>query len=112
MLIPADTVSRMKPGSVIVDLAASAKYERGNCELTKPNETTTTDNGVIIVGHTNLPALAPVHSSQMFSANMMAFLKELIVDGELKLDLEDEVQDGAAITHGGKIVDERLKGGE
>ena len=71
-----------------------------------------TDNGVIIVGHTNLPALAPVHSSQMFSANMMAFLKELIVDGELKLDLEDEVQDGAAITHGGKIVDERLKGGE
>jgi len=108
LLIRADTVAQMKSGSVVVDIAASAAHGRGNCEVTKPNETSTTEHGVILIGETNLPALAPVHASQMLAANFHAFLKVILVDGKLTIDLDDEVQSGAAVTHAGNIVDDRV----
>ncbi|HUG93657.1 MAG TPA: Re/Si-specific NAD(P)(+) transhydrogenase subunit alpha, partial [Planctomycetaceae bacterium] len=77
VLVTADMVRRMAPGSVIVDLAAE---RGGNCELTRPNETLV-DNGVTIIGATNLPSLIPYHASEMYSRNVAAFLKLLAKDG-------------------------------
>ncbi|MEE9211495.1 MAG: Re/Si-specific NAD(P)(+) transhydrogenase subunit alpha [Phycisphaeraceae bacterium] len=108
MLIRADVVSQMRAGSVIVDLAADPAAGRGNCELTQPGKTVTTDHGVTVVGLTNLPALVPVHASQVYANNMLAFLKELVADGDLKLDLQDEIQKGAVITYAGKVVNEMV----
>jgi len=105
LLIPKTVVKQMKPGSVIVDLAADAQAQRGNCEATRPGKRTTTKNGVTIEGCTNLPALAPVHSSQLYANNVFAFLKEILPgDGWLKLDLEDEIQKALLMTHQGNIV--------
>ena len=103
MLIPADVVEQMPAGSVIVDMAASPEHGRGNCELTRPGEVYTTDNGVVIVGTLNLPSLVPTHASQAYANNVFNLLKDLIVEGELKINLEDEVQDGAVITHDGEL---------
>jgi NAD(P) transhydrogenase subunit alpha len=108
MLIPADVVKRMNHGSVIVDLAADAKSGRGNCELTKPGEIVTTENGATIIGRLNLPATVPVHASQVYANNIHALLKELIKDNAIAINLEDEVQKGAVITHGGKVVNEMV----
>jgi NAD(P) transhydrogenase subunit alpha len=104
-LISADAVAGMKPGSVVVDLAAEAG---GNCELTKPGETITTENGVRIVGTLNLPSHMAEHASQLYAKNVQSLL-ELMTDkesGDLKLDFEDEIIKGAAITRGGEIVHE------
>ncbi len=109
MLIPADVVSKMQRGAVLVDCAADADAGRGNCEATKPAQRYTTDNGVHIIGETNLPALVAVHASQAYASNMQAFIGEIIADGQLKIDLADEVQQGAAITHDGEIVNEMVK---
>ncbi len=103
MLIPADVVKQMPPGGVIVDLAANPEHGRGNCELTKPGEVSTTDNGVTIVGTLNLPSLIPTHASQAYANNVFNLLKEMIVEGQLKINLEDEVQDGGIITHDGQV---------
>lgn len=105
MLIPGDLVVQMKPGSVIVDLAADAQAGRGNCEVTKPRQRYTTENGVVIEGSDNLPAMAPVHSSQLYANNIIAFLKEILPgEGKLELNLEDEIQKTSLITHQGRIV--------
>lgn len=117
LLIPAATVAGMNAGCVIVDVAADPDVGRGNCELTEPGRRITTDNGVIIDGTLNLPALVPVHSSQMYANNMLAFLSEILpapAKGsqdpvQLKLDLTDEVQKSAAITHGGAVVNPMVK---
>ncbi|MFP4145014.1 MAG: Re/Si-specific NAD(P)(+) transhydrogenase subunit alpha [Phycisphaeraceae bacterium] len=109
MLIPADVANQMSPGSVIVDLAANPEAGRGNCELTKPGEVTKTDAGVTIVGTMNLPGLVPQHASQAYANNMQSFLKEIVEEGELKLDLEDEIQQGALITHKGEVMHQMLK---
>ncbi len=93
-LIPASTVAAMRPGSVIVDLAAEAG---GNCELTEPGSVTERD-GVTIVGLTNLPSTMPFHASQLYSRNVAALLQHLAPDGELKLDFEDEITAGACVT--------------
>ena len=103
MLIPADMVGQMPSGGVIVDLAANPEHGRGNCELTKPGEVYQTDNGVTIVGTLNLPSLIPSHASQAYANNVFNLLKDLIVEGELKINLEDEVQDGGVITHAGEL---------
>jgi NAD(P) transhydrogenase subunit alpha len=110
-LVPQEMVDGMKPGSVLVDMAADPDAGRGNCSATKPGEVYTTDRGVTIVGTLNLPALVPVHASQVYSANMVNFVVELI-DKEskaLKLDLEDNLQKGALIAHGGGITNEILR---
>ena len=93
-LIPASAVEAMRPGSVVVDLAAEAG---GNCELTRPGEEIV-DGGVSIVGFTNLPATMPAHASQLYARNVMALLQHLAPNGELALDWEDEITAGACVT--------------
>jgi NAD(P) transhydrogenase subunit alpha len=93
-LIPAAAVEAMRPGSVIVDLAAEAG---GNSELTRPGEVVEAD-GVTIVGLTNLPATMPFHASQLYARNVAALLQHLAPDGELALDWDDEITAGACVT--------------
>jgi NAD(P) transhydrogenase subunit alpha len=92
-LIPASAVEAMRPGSVIVDLAAEAG---GNCELTTPGKITA-EHDVTIVGLTNLPSTMPYHASQLYSRNVTALLQLLVVDGELKLDWSDEIISDACV---------------
>jgi NAD(P) transhydrogenase subunit alpha len=93
-LIPASAVAAMRPGSVVVDLAAEAG---GNCELTEPGEEVLRE-GVTIVGFTNLPSTMPFHASQLYSRNVAALLHHLAPDGELALDWDDEITSGACVT--------------
>ena len=93
-LIPASAVAAMRPGSVIVDLAAEAG---GNCELTEPGEEVVRE-GVTIVGPTNLPSSMPLHASQLYARNVSALLQHLAPEGELVLDVEDEITAGACVT--------------
>jgi H+-translocating NAD(P) transhydrogenase subunit alpha len=93
-LIPAGAVAKMKPGSVIVDLAAEAG---GNCELTQPGEIAERE-GVTIVGLTNLPATMPFHASQLYARNVSALLQHLAPEGTLALDWDDEITAGACVT--------------
>jgi H+-translocating NAD(P) transhydrogenase subunit alpha len=93
-LIPRSAVEAMRPGSVIVDLAAEAG---GNCELAAPG-TEVTRAGVRIVGFTNLPATLPVHASQLYSRNVAALIAHLAPEGELTLDFDDEITAGACVT--------------
>ena len=92
-LIPAAAVERMRPGSVIVDLAAEAG---GNCELTEPGSEVERA-GVLIVGLTDLAARMPYHASQLYSRNVAALLLHLAPDGELALDFDDEITGGACV---------------
>jgi NAD(P) transhydrogenase subunit alpha len=105
-LITAASVAAMRPGSVIVDLAAEAG---GNCELTVPGEVAVRE-GVTIVGTLNLPSTMPLHASQMYARNITNLLGLVIADGELKLDFEDEIVADACITHEGRIVSRLLQG--
>jgi NAD(P) transhydrogenase subunit alpha len=84
----------MRPGSVIVDLAAEAG---GNCELTEPGEEIEHE-GVTVVGFTNLPSTMPFHASQLYARNVSALLQHLAPEGELVLDWEDEITAGACVT--------------
>ncbi|HWJ44020.1 MAG TPA: Re/Si-specific NAD(P)(+) transhydrogenase subunit alpha [Gaiellaceae bacterium] len=93
-LIPAGAVARMRPGSVIVDLAAEAG---GNCELTRPGEVVERD-GVTVVGLTNLASMMPFHASQLYARNVTALLQHLAPGGELTLDWDDEITAGACVT--------------
>ena len=102
-IISAAMVGRMKPGAVIVDLAAETG---GNCELTQPGETIHTANGVIIHGPLNVPASMPIHASEMYAKNLLNLLSPFIKDGNFALDFEDDVIKGCLYTHAGKIVHE------
>jgi NAD(P) transhydrogenase subunit alpha len=93
-LIPASAVRAMRPGSVIVDLAAESG---GNCELTRPGEEVV-ESGVRIVGLTNIPASMPYHASQLYARNVAALLTHLAPEGELTLDWDDEITAGACVT--------------
>jgi NAD(P) transhydrogenase subunit alpha len=93
-LIPAGAVARMRPGSVIVDLAAETG---GNCELTVPGEIAERE-GVTIVGLTNLPSTMPFHASQLYARNVSALVQHLAPEGELVLDWDDEITAGACVT--------------
>jgi NAD(P) transhydrogenase subunit alpha len=93
-LIPASAVAAMRPGSVIVDLAAEAG---GNCELTEPGEEVVREH-VAIVGFTNLPSTMPYHASQLYARNVSALLHHLAPEGELALDFADEITGGACVT--------------
>ena len=93
-LIPAAAVTAMRPGSVIVDLAAETG---GNCELTEPGEEVVRE-AVTILGFTNLPSSMPTHASQLYSRNVTALLQHLAPEGELKLDFDDEITAGACVT--------------
>jgi NAD(P) transhydrogenase subunit alpha len=93
-LIPAAAVGRMRPGSVIVDLAAETG---GNCELTRPGETIEV-GGVAILGPLNLASTMPTHASQLYARNVSALLGHLAPAGELKLDWSDEITAGTCVT--------------
>ena len=101
VLITEEAVSAMHAGAVVVDLAAEAG---GNCALTRRDETVVSPNGVQIIGKTNLPATMPYHASQLYSRNVQALLGQIIKDGQLNLDMSDEITAGATIVHEGKIV--------
>jgi len=105
-LITASAVEGMRPGSVIVDLAAEAG---GNCQLTSPGEVIV-HNGVTIVGTLNLPSTMPLHASQMFARNITSLLDLITADGEPAIDFEDEIVADACITHDGKVVSRLLQG--
>ncbi|MEP7034996.1 MAG: Re/Si-specific NAD(P)(+) transhydrogenase subunit alpha [Actinomycetota bacterium] len=100
-LISADMVATMKPGSVIVDMAAA---NGGNCELSRPDELVVSDNGVKIIGYTDLPGRLPTQSSQLFGTNIVNLMKLLTPakDGQVVLDFEDVVQRGMTVVRDGK----------
>ena len=110
ILISEEMFTRLRPGSVIVDLAAE---KGGNCALTEPGKRIVR-NGVTVIGPTNLPSEVPVQASQMFSKNVSTFLGELLKDGRLHLDLENEIVRGTLVAHEGRLVHpaviEALKG--
>ena len=101
--ITADMVANMKPGSVIVDLAASGG---GNCELTAPGEKIVTDNGVTIIGYTDLASRMPTHTSQLYGTNLVNLLKLLTPgkDGQLVFDMDDVIQRSIAVTRHGETL--------
>jgi NAD(P) transhydrogenase subunit alpha len=106
VLITADMVRRMRRASVIVDLAAE---RGGNCDLTKPDERIVV-HGVTILGPTNLPSTVPYHASQMYSRNLLTFMKHIVRDSEISFDTKDEIIRDTLLTRGGKIVNARLRG--
>jgi len=101
LLITKSMVETMKPGSVIMDLASE---NGGNCELTKKDEITVIHQ-ITIDGTSNIPGTMPVHASELYSKNILAFLTYLIKDKKLTLDLEDEIISGALFTTDGKVTD-------
>ena len=106
ILITEGMVKTMKYGSVIVDLAAESG---GNCELSEAGETVLA-HGVQILGPSNLPASIPVHSSQMYSKNIVTLISEFLgEDGQLQLDFENDVVGPSTVTHGGEVQNERVK---
>ncbi|MCH8948273.1 MAG: NAD(P) transhydrogenase subunit alpha, partial [Acidobacteria bacterium] len=98
-------VEGMRPGSVIVDVAAEGG---GNCELTRPGEAIEA-HGVTILGPTNLPSTIPYHASQMYAKNVTAFLLNLVKNGELRVDLEDQIIRDTLLTHQGEVVNARVR---
>lgn len=105
VLVSAAMVSRMKPGAVIVDMAAE---QGGNVEGSKPGETVDAA-GVRILGPVNLPATLPQHASQLFAKNIQALIALLTKDGKLQLDFADDIVKGACVAHGGAVVHERVR---
>ncbi len=107
VLVTAAQVATMKPGSVLIDLAVEAG---GNVEGAKAGEVVTTANGVSIVGHTNLPGRIAADASSLYAKNLVAFVGLMIKDGALALDMEDEILKASAVTHGGAVVHEGVRG--
>jgi NAD(P) transhydrogenase subunit alpha len=105
VLITEEMVQAMRPGSVIVDLAAE---QGGNCALTEPGREVIR-HGVIILGPTNLPSTVPFHASQMYARNVTQFLMHLLKDGRIHLDLGDELTRGPLVTLQGEILHEAVK---
>ena len=101
-LIDAEMVRDMQSGSVIVDLAADMG---GNCELTRAGESVV-EHGVTIIGPRNLPSAMPTHASLMYSRNMLNFINHIVKDGEVDIDMDDEITNQCLITYEGKIVHE------
>jgi H+-translocating NAD(P) transhydrogenase subunit alpha len=106
ILVTGQMVQGMAPGSVIVDLAAE---RGGNCELTKPEETIVTGNGVTIIGRINLASTVPYHASQMYARNLTAFLLLIVKKGQLDLNLKDEIIRDTLVVQGGEIVHPRVR---
>jgi NAD(P) transhydrogenase subunit alpha len=104
LLVTEEAVNGMKRGSVIIDLAGATG---GNCALSKADEVVERA-GVTIIAPTNLPATVPVHASQLYSRNVSAFLGLLIKDGELNVDMNDDVVGPSCVTHQGQVVNQRV----
>jgi NAD(P) transhydrogenase subunit alpha len=106
LLIEEDAVRAMRPGSVIVDLAAE---KGGNVAVTQADQDLKI-HGVTVIGHTNLPSEIPAHASQMYAKNLTTFLEHLVEDGGIKFDFADEITTGTLVSYEGKVVNERLGG--
>lgn len=106
LLVTKEAVEGMRRGSIIIDLAGSTG---GNCELSQADVTVERD-GITIVAPTNLPATVPVHASQLYSRNLTSFLSLLIKDGQLKIDMNDDVIGPSCVTHNGEVVNQRVAG--
>lgn len=105
ILVTAAMVQGMKPGSVIIDMAAE---RGGNCELTRANEQVRI-NGVTILGPTNLPATAPGHASQLYSRNVTNLLRLMVKEGQIVLNLDDEIIRETLVTHAGEVTNVRVR---
>ena len=105
VLVTEEMVAQMKPGSVIVDLAAE---QGGNCACTEPGKDVLW-NGVTIIGPINLPSSMPVHASQMYAKNLSTLVQYLVKDSALQLNFEDDIINAACITHAGEIRNQRVK---
>jgi NAD(P) transhydrogenase subunit alpha len=106
LLITEEAVNGMRRGSVIMDLAGATG---GNCALSKADETVER-NGVTILAPTNLTATLPVHASQLYSRNITSFLALIIKDGQLTIDMNDDVIGPSCVTHQGEVVNQRVAG--
>ena len=104
LLITEKAVRNMRPGSVVIDLAASTG---GNCVLSKPGEEVHV-GGVTILAPLNMPATVPAHASQLYSNNVIAFLRLLIKDGQLNIDMSDDVVGPTCVLHNGEVVNQRV----
>ncbi len=98
----AQAIKNMRPGSVIVDIAAGPLG--GNVELSRPEETIVTDNGITIIGAGNLAATMPTAASAAYARNVSALLSHMIRDGALVIDADDEIQAGVLVSHAGKVT--------
>ncbi|NES99614.1 MAG: Re/Si-specific NAD(P)(+) transhydrogenase subunit alpha [Sphaerospermopsis sp. SIO1G2] len=105
LLVTEEMVKAMKPGSVIVDLAAE---QGGNCACTEAGKDIIY-NGVTIIGPINLPSSMPVHASQLYAKNITSLMQLIIKDKELQVNFEDDIVDAACVTHGGEIRNQRVK---
>ena len=105
LLITADAVRHMAPGSVVIDMAAE---RGGNCELTRTGEVVV-ESGVTLVGYFNLASTVPYHASQMYARNAVTFLQHLVKDGQIPLDRDDEILRETLVTRGGEIVQPRVR---
>lgn len=105
VLVTREMVAQMKPGSVIVDLAAE---QGGNCECTEPGKDVMW-NGVTVIGPINLPSSMPVHASETYSKNILALLQLMVKDKALNLNFEDDIIAGACVAHGGEIRNQRVR---
>lgn len=105
LLVVADAVRGMKPGSVIIDLAAE---RGGNCELTRADEVVI-EHGVTILGPTTLPSTVPHHASQLYSRNITNFLRHIVKDGEIQMNMEDEITRETLVTHNGEVALPRVR---
>ena len=105
VLVTGEMVTKMAPGSVIVNLASE---RGGNCELTRPEEITIA-HGVTIVGTINLASAVPYHASQMYAKNISAFLLHLVKDGKVQMNLNDEIVRDTLLTRGGEVVNARVR---
>ncbi|PYV18996.1 MAG: NAD(P)(+) transhydrogenase (Re/Si-specific) subunit alpha [Acidobacteria bacterium] len=105
VLVTAEMVGSMAPGSVIVDLAAE---RGGNCELTRPGQIVV-EHGVTIIGQINLASSVPYHASQMYARNVAAFVQHLFGGGKTELNMDDEITRETLITRGGEVVNARVR---
>jgi NAD(P) transhydrogenase subunit alpha len=104
LMLTEAAIASMRPGSVVVDLAAGTG---GNCPLTKPGETVVT-NGVTIMGPLNLPSTVPLNASQLYSRNLVSFLSLVVAGGVLKMDMNDEILKGACVCYQGGNLHPKL----
>lgn len=110
VLVTGDMVRTMPFGSVVIDLAAKPFTEGGNCDLTQPDEIVIVpDNHAKVLGPTNLPATVPFTASQMYAKNMATFVTTLVKNGEMKVDMNDEIIAQTLLTQDGSVMNERVK---
>ena len=105
-LVSSEMIQKMKPGSVIVDLAGE---QGGNCEPTEAGKDIQMEPGITVIGPINVPSSLPVHASQMYSKNISTLLQYLVKDGQMQLDFEDDIIDGICLTYDGELRNQKVK---